>query len=270
MHPSSDMLGTASVAFGWSDDLKVSVGPRGALGQMWRIDIGAARYALKEIFDEPPTEASIHLELDFIRRATAFGVRAPASHADRDGRCLVTLPAGSWLRCYDWLDLQPAPARTPDTPRRLGALLANMHRCAPTQTAESDGEPPYGWYDLVPLVDEWDEVAAESSAAGAWWTQRLADVLEILPQLGAAACPVDPKRLLLCHRDLHPENVFDNPAGELVVVDFDDMGPAEPAREFARAAFDWFSNETTTDLEAIEIMVRYLQCRPVARTHSAT
>ena len=68
----------------------VSAGPRGALGQIWRLDVGPARYALKEIFAEPPSEALIEAELAFARRAAEAGVRLPASHPDRDGRHLLT------------------------------------------------------------------------------------------------------------------------------------------------------------------------------------
>jgi hypothetical protein len=44
----------------------------------------------------------------------------------------------------------------------------------------------------------------------------------------------------MCHRDLHPGNVLADDAGELVVVDFDDLGPAEPARELARIPMTCF------------------------------
>ncbi|MDT5386710.1 MAG: hypothetical protein QOE04_351 [Mycobacterium sp.] len=91
---------------------------------MWRVEVGSARYALKELFDEPPTEASIAIELDFARRATEAGVRVPASHPDRDGRYLLTAPGGTWLRCYDWIDLHPLARSASETPGRIGALLA--------------------------------------------------------------------------------------------------------------------------------------------------
>jgi aminoglycoside phosphotransferase (APT) family kinase protein len=45
-----------------------------------------------------------------------------------------------------------------------------------------------------------------------------------------------------CHRDLHPGNVVVDGSGELVVLDQDDLGPADPARELARAMFDWWSD----------------------------
>ena len=31
----------------------------------------------------------------------------------------------------------------------------------------------------------------------------------------------------MCHRDLHPDNVFADPDGDLVVVDWDNLGPAD-------------------------------------------
>src|ERR687890_598874 len=101
------LVAHARDAFGLSGDVAVSAGPRGALGQIWRLDVGPARYALKEIFDEPPSEALIEAELAFARRAIEAGVRLPSSHPDREGRYLLTAPGGTWLRLYDWVDLRP-------------------------------------------------------------------------------------------------------------------------------------------------------------------
>ena len=117
---------------------------------------------------------------------------------------------------------------------------------------EPDGGPPDPWYDRVPAADEWADVCS----SGASWTTRLADRLTSLPQLCAAVEPTDPTRLIVCHRDLHPENVHVDPAGALVVVDCDELGPAEPGRELARALFDWFCDEATTDLDAVRVMVQ--------------
>ena len=200
-----ELVAQARTAFGWAGDIGVSAGPRGALGQIWRLEIGSARYALKHIFDEPPTEASIRVELNLIDRAREAGVRAAASHAARDGTYLLTARDGTWFRCYDWLDLRPVAVGAPGTAHRLGALLAGLHRCAPAASVEPNGDgPPDPWYDRVPLPREWEPALM----SGAPWAARLNDGLAMLPQACAAVRAVDPARLILCHRDLHPENVF--------------------------------------------------------------
>jgi Ser/Thr protein kinase RdoA (MazF antagonist) len=237
-------------AFGWDEDVVVSAGPRGALGQVWRLDVGPARYALKEIFANPPSAALIEAELAFARRAAEAGVRLPMSHPDRDGRYLLAAPGGAWLRLSDWVDLRPVELAAPATPRQLGVLLGRLHRCAPVAAAEPAGGPPDPWYDHVPALDAW----APASASGAAWSARLAGRLTTLPELCAAVAPADPAGLVVCHRDLHPENVLADPAGALVVVDWDNLGPATPGRELARALFDWFCDGPAVDVDAVRRM----------------
>jgi Ser/Thr protein kinase RdoA (MazF antagonist) len=236
-------------AFGWAEDAVVSPGPRGALGQIWRLDVGPARYALKQIFAEPPSAAAIESELAFTRQAADAGVRLPASHPDRAGRYLLTAPDGTWLRLYDWIDLRPLELTAPATPRAVGALLARLHLCAPAAAVEPGGGPPDRWYDRVPGEHGWASV----SVTGAAWAARLADRLATLPELCAAVEPVDPAGLIVCHRDLHPENVFADPTGALAVIDWDNLGPAAPSRELARALFDWCC-DGPADLEAMRGM----------------
>lgn len=237
-------------AFGWSGAVRVSAGPRGARGQIWRLDVGPARYALKETFAAPPSEALIEAELAFARRAADVGVRLPASHPDRAGRHVLAAPRGTWMRLYDWIDLRPVELTARAAPRELGTLLARLHRCAPAATVEPGGGPPDPWYDHPPAAHEW----AAATASGAAWAARLADRLATLPELCAAVAPADPAALIVCHRDLHPENVLADPAGALVVVDWDMLGPAAPGRELARALFDWFCDGPTADLEAMRGM----------------
>ncbi|MFG6199651.1 phosphotransferase enzyme family protein [Nonomuraea sp. JJY05] len=247
----TELVAHVREAFGWDADVVVSAGPRGALGQIWRLEVGPARYALKEIFGEPPSEALIEAELAFARRAAEAGVRLPASHPDRAGRHLLSAPGGgTWLRLYDWVDLRPVDLAARATPRELGALLARLHRCAPAATAEAGGGPPAAWYHQVPAERDWARV----DAGGADWAGRLADRLATLPELCAAVGPADPAELIVCHRDLHPENVLAGPAGALVVVDWDNLGPAAPGRELARALFDWFCEGPDADLDAMGTM----------------
>jgi Ser/Thr protein kinase RdoA (MazF antagonist) len=237
-------------AFGWTEDVIMSAGPRGARGQIWRLGVGRARYALKEIFAGPPSPSVIDTELTFARKAAAAGVRLPASHPDSEGRHVLAAPGGRWLRLYDWIDLRPVDLHAPATPQQLGTLLARLHQCASAVAFEPDGEPPDPWYDHVPASDEWTVPAA----SGAAWAMRLADRLRTLPDLCAAVGPADPVGLILCHRDLHPDNVLADPAGALVVVDWDNLGPATPGRELALVLFDWFCEGSTMDVDAMRAM----------------
>ena len=68
--------------------------------------------------------------------------------------------------------------------------------------------------------------------------------------------PADPACLVTCHRDLHPKNVFDDDDGRFVLVDCEDLGPAEPGRELARAVFDWCCNSESADLDAARSMIQ--------------
>jgi Ser/Thr protein kinase RdoA (MazF antagonist) len=91
------------------------------------------------------------------------------------------------------------------------------------------------------------------------WSARLADRLRTLPGLTAAVTPADPAATVLCHRDLHPENVLAGPDGALVVVDLDQVGPAEPGRELARFLFDWCC-DGPADLAAMrQVYTAYVQ-----------
>jgi Ser/Thr protein kinase RdoA (MazF antagonist) len=222
-------------AFGWRD-VAIAPGPRGALGRIWQVTADGRRFALKEMFFEPPSEAVVEAEVMLVRRAAAEGVRSADSKPDRQGRYLFSGPDGRWLRVYDWVDVRPLDLTEPTLPARLGELLAGLHRCAPVAVAEADGEPPIRWYDQAP-----DRPAFGAAlASGAAWVPRLADRLALLDPLTSVVTPVDPARLLLCHRDLHPGNVLADDAGALVVVDWEDIGPADPARELAGALFDWW------------------------------
>jgi hypothetical protein len=103
-----ELVAHVRMAFGWDEDVVVSAGPRGALGQIWRLEAGPARYALKEIFAEPPSEAFIEAELAFARRSAPPLVR-PGSQTSPTGRARPVRtrrgPRGSltgWPPCPSW------------------------------------------------------------------------------------------------------------------------------------------------------------------------
>ncbi len=225
-------------AFGWAGAVVVTAGPRGATARIWRVSAGGDRFALKEGRGDVPSAAAIEAEVEFIDSARAAGVRVPALHADRAGRWVLPGPAGTWLRLYDWVDVRPADLSSPGTAAGLGSLLARLHRSASPVASEADGSVPDPWYERPPTVD----ALTAAAAADTRWAGRLAARAAGLPELVELVGPADPARLMRCHRDLHPANVLGDDAGALVVIDHDDLGPADPARELARALFDWWSD----------------------------
>lgn len=231
----TELVARAGEAFDLGEgEVAIAPGPRGALGQVWRLTAGDHVYALKQVFDgTPPPQAEVAAEVAFAQRAIAAGVRLPASHPDRHGRYVVPLADGGWLRLYDWVDLRPADLAA--DPEALGVLLARLHQCAPAADREAGGGPPDSWYEVPPDERSWSALAIAATAAGTPWASRLAAAVDALPSLHAVVTPADPARMLLCHRDLHPGNVLATDRGDLAVVDWDDLGPAQPARELARS-----------------------------------
>ncbi|NUP34667.1 MAG: aminoglycoside phosphotransferase family protein, partial [Streptomycetaceae bacterium] len=224
------LLAAAYAEYGWDSEVAVTPGPRGALGRIWQVRTRDGRYALKHSFAAPPA-GQLAAELDLTSRAAAAGVRVPATHPAGDGRLLVPAPGGGVLRLYDWVDLHPVDPAAPDTPARLGVLLARLHSCAPP----ASGQEP--WYHQT------QEPAQFAGFTDRPWSARLDRLRKDLPRLTAVLTPPDPARLRLCHRDLHPENVQAGPGGDLVVLDWDQLGPAEPGRELIQTLYAWFTTD---------------------------
>ena len=138
---------------------------------------------------------------------------------------MVSGPGERWLRLYDWVDLSPVDLSAPSDAGPPGCPAGPAARLRSATATELDGGPPDDWYDGCRRSEAWTEPAK----SGAAWAARLAERLGTLPQLGAAVAPARAGELVMCHRDLHPDNVLADPDGDLVVVDWDNLGPATPA-----------------------------------------
>lgn len=268
-HVDTSLVTLAREAFNLGDgDVSVTPGSRGALGQMWRLAAARGVYALKQVFaGEPPTDAEVEAEVAFAEWAVTAGVRVPASHPGRNGRYLVPLPAGGWLRLYDWVDLRPADLSA--AAEALGVLLARLHLCGGGADRGAGGAPPHRWYALPPACEGWAPLVTAAAEAGTSWSSRLATAADGLPGVYAMLASGDPTGMRLCHRDLHPGNVLADEAGELVVVDWDALGPAEPARELASTLVACF-HDGEPDLASMRRAYRaYVGAGGPARLRSA-
>jgi Ser/Thr protein kinase RdoA (MazF antagonist) len=218
----------------------ISAPLRGAAGQVWRLDLGSDQYAVKELF-AGFDEESVGAEVAFTEHLRVAGIRLPGSVASATGRIVVpvTTEAGDrWLRLYQWVDGVPVDLADIATAGRIGDLLARLHGHA--LSAQGTSDP---WFEVVPDPGTWGRLADAARAQGAGWGQQLAGRTGLLAELAEFVTAADPNRLVTCHRDLHPDNVLVDSSGALVVLDWDDVGPACPDGELAAVVAFWHLDE---------------------------
>ena len=128
-------------AFGLTAGPGASIIPvsRGAMGRVWCLDLGAERYAVKELFWESDEE-SVRPEVTFTAHLESAGIRLPGSLPGRGGRFLQELAAdhgGGWLRLYRWIDGVPVDLAGPGLAVQIGDLAGRLHALARPAGARS-------------------------------------------------------------------------------------------------------------------------------------
>ncbi|MBO0869804.1 MAG: aminoglycoside phosphotransferase family protein [Micromonosporaceae bacterium] len=215
---------------------------RGELSQVWRLSTDRGDWAIKELFD-PVSEASAAADVAFQRAAAAAGIPLPEPVLTVDGRVLMSgqeaaSPAAA-LRAYEWAELDPAGrVAVPQFAAVVAALHRVQHPCEGTAIA---------WFSEPIGADEWWDLLATAQSGRASWTPALEHWIPELVVLDAAVRPTDPDRLRTCHRDLGLANIRPTTGGGLVVLDWENCGPAEPAQELAAVLCELAGELSTQD-----------------------
>ena len=214
---------------------------RGEIGEIRRLDTERGRYAVKQAF-EPLTPG----EIAALERAGGFhlacrraGVPAPEPIATPAGGFVADV-AGEHVLLYTWVDLaDPDPGARPCCRGRAGRPAPCRRPPWPTTTVDPWFEAPVG-------QREWKGVLKASRAAGAPYADRLAELLPHLLEVESILTPMAPTQV--CHLDLWSDNLRRTTAGDLCLIDFENAGPADPARELAMVLFEFGQGDAVRQL----------------------
>lgn len=203
---------------------------RGELGQVRRLVTDRGVWAVKESLEELSDD-----DVSAVERSSAFHLACwqagvPTPEPRTAGGRFVADVDGELVQVHDWVEIaDPDPGLEPEA---VGALLAALHAVRrPAHGAVDE------WFQAPIGQREWRAVLKASRGAGAPYADRLAEVLPGLLEVESILSPMD--GVQTCHLDLWSDNLRGTPDGGLCVIDFDNAGPADPARELAMVVFEF-------------------------------
>jgi Ser/Thr protein kinase RdoA (MazF antagonist) len=230
---------------------------RGELGLIWRLETDRGSWAVKELL-APPQEADAARDVAFQLAAEAEGVPLPRPRRTLDGRVLLPGEEAACPRClrvYAWAALADGQVVTG---AEIGEVTARLH-----EVRHAGAGPMEAWFSAPVGEAAWPALLAQARSADAPWAVPLERQLADLAALDAAIAPPDPARLRTCHRDLGTENVRRTSDGGVIVLDWDNAGPAPPERELAAIVSDLAADLSPE--AAVEAYAAYLAAAGPAR-----
>jgi Ser/Thr protein kinase RdoA (MazF antagonist) len=216
------------------DGTSTLTGPvaRGQLGQVWRLDTGHGSHAVKEWFATPDLDAASR-DADLVDAAREEGVLTPRIRRTATGGVATTVATADGetaIRVFEWVDLQPRTRRL--DPVAVGRTLARLHRAG----APSD-EVVDNWFATGFGEQRWRDLHQRVLDEGAPFAGELGALVDELVAVESVIEPHESPRV--CHRDLWADNVLATVGGEVCVIDFENLGPADPSQELAMVLFEF-------------------------------
>lgn len=232
--PHMELRTATTAALAHAFDLGTPVGAatladHGERGRVWRLTTQRGTWAIKQALDRLD-EARASADIAFQEAAAAAGISLPRPVRTRDGAAVLggaTLPGtpGGAFRVAAWVDLDGGSEATAEDFGRVAAALHGLDL-----PAAPESEP---WWGPAVGLPEWAALIDAGRAGGEPWAAPLESALPDVVDLAGIIRDDDPADLRTCHRDLSVLNVRRTRDGSLVVLDWDNSGPAVPARELA-------------------------------------
>ncbi|TCC01900.1 phosphotransferase [Kribbella soli] len=204
-----------------------------AMGRCWDFTTDRGRWLAVTVYDWITNEQA-ELGARLRAAAVAAGVSAPAGAISPHGRLIEKVRGENW-RVHEWLEVGPAPVLPVSTAmaRRAGALFGTLHALA----IPSD-EPIHGYLAYRRSEADWQHLLGRARAAGKPWAEQLDARLPAFRELQAIELDA-PDELMLCNRNLNPENVRQGRDGELTVMEWDFAGSLTPELELGSVLTHW-------------------------------
>ena len=201
---------------------------RGQLGQVWRLDSEAGTHAVKEWFATPDL-AAMSRDTDLVAAALAEGVVTPRIVHTTTGAVATTV-ADTAVRVFEWVALR-GPMRGLDPPA-VGATLAALHRAGPPTD-----EPVDNWFATGLGEQRWRDLHQRVVDEQAPFAGHLGALVDEL--VAVESVMETHESPIVCHRDLWADNVLATEDGRVCVVDFENLGPADPSQELAMVLYEF-------------------------------
>jgi Ser/Thr protein kinase RdoA (MazF antagonist) len=147
---------------------------------------------------------------------------------------VVTLIDGSAVRVFEWVDLR-ARSRLLD-PAEVGRTVARLH-----VASHPSDQPVDNWFATGFGERSWRDLHARLVAEQAPFAGELGAILDELIAVESVIQPHEQR--IVCHRDLWADNVLATDDGRVCVIDFENLGPADPSMELAMVLFEFGADD---------------------------
>ena len=218
----------------------------GLTNRLWRLETERGIFAVKQMnrdFDR--VDYVDWFERAFALEQACFAAGVPMPRplpVAATGRCLGEFPGPGaqpiTVRAHEWLEgvkLDNSAPHPAEVAARVGSILARIHALRMTsEVTAAEALRVFGDEHWRTLLDRLERADGD-------WAGTLHGLLPALRDLEAylLAAHDDPTPLLLSHRDSDMKNFMRTPAGELLLVDWDQAGPVNPRQDLANEALVW-------------------------------